>query len=361
MSSHVSRFGWGLVGLLLLAPLPAWAQPAQPAPDGLPPLGSTLPCPAPEPAASPSAEPVLPTEAPSENEDEPAGAFLFTADYLLLKARTRPLDFAIVGTNRSDFGPQGDVRSLNWNTASGFRVGAGYRLPGEGWEAGFNYTYFHDNANDLAGRPAGGSLFPTLTHPGMVEVADSALADAKLNYNVYDVEVGKHFHPSEALDVRAFAGPRFATIGLENNAYYNGGDARNDHVHSRIDFNGGGLRMGAEGQWSIWKGLGLYARGGASLMSGTFRSTLTETTNSGASTLVNVTDRFHKMVPVAELGLGVSWKYRNWRVSAGYELVNWFGAVDSPDFVDDSHLGKMSRRTGDLGLEGLVLRAELEF
>jgi hypothetical protein len=111
----------------------------------------------------------------------------------------------------------------------------------------------------------------------------------------------------------------------------------------------------------LYKGLGVYARGGASLLTGSFRSTLTETTQNGAISIVNVTDRFHKLVPVVEMGLGVNWRYRNFRVSAGYELVNWFGVVDGPDFVDDSSQGKLSHRVGDLGLEGLVLRAELAF
>jgi hypothetical protein len=311
-------------------------------------------------APAPPGGPSCGTWTEPAREAEKAGALTLNADYLLLTARSRPLDFALVGPS-NPFGPQGDVRSLSWDTTSGFRAGAGYRLPGECWEVGGYYTYFRTSASSSAAAGPADTLYPTLTHPGMVEVATSASAEGKINYNVGDVEISKHFQPSEALHVRAFAGPRFADIDHEINALYDGGDARNDRVRSRINFEGAGFRAGAEATWCLCQGLGVYARGGASLLTGSFHSTLAETTNNWATPIVNVTDRFRKVVPVVEMGLGVNWKYHNWRLSAGYELVNWFGVVDGPDFVDDSHQGKPSRRVGDLGLEGLVLRAELEF
>jgi len=55
-------------------------------------------------------------------------------------------------------------------------------------------------------------------------------------------------------------------------------------------------------------------------------------------TLVSVADRQNKVVPVLELGLGFTWQYKNLRVTAGYEFVNWFGLVSGPDFVDDVHM-----------------------
>jgi hypothetical protein len=352
---------FGSFALLLGIVLPATAQPPAPGMVDVPPAVYSVSLPSATPPAS--EPPALPAPVLAEAQrahEEQLGAFTLSADYLLLRAHSRPLDYAIVGPTNA-FGPQGDVQSLSWNTTSGFRAGGSYRLPGECWEVGGYYTYFHTNANSIAAAGAGNTLFPTLTHPGMVEVAATAAAGGKIDYNIGDVEISKHFELGEALHVRAFAGPRYANIGYEINALYDGRDARNDRVRSRIDFDGAGARVGAEATWSLFHGLGVYARGGASLLAGSFRSSLTETTNNGVTPIVNVTDRFHKVVPVLEMGLGVNWKYRHFRVSAGYELVNWFGVIDGPDFPDDSHMGKLSHRVGDLGLEGLVLRAEWEF
>jgi Legionella pneumophila major outer membrane protein precursor len=359
MRPNLRRIVWGACAFLLTTAL-AGAEPG-PAPHLLP--GTTLPSPeAPLPGPSllvPATPPLLSEVAHGDSTEQ--GAFLLSADYLLMTPRSRPLDFAIVGP-LTPFGPQGDVRSLDWNVESGFRAGAGYRLPGEGWEASFFYTYLHgDGHNSAVADPSSGVLFPTLTHPGGVEMASVATAACKLNYNVFDLEISRRFHPGEAVEVRVFAGPRAARIDYEINATYNGGDANLDHVRSRIDYGGIGVRAGAESTWTVGYGLGLYARGGASMLASSFRSRLTEATNDGLSTLVDVTDRFHKVVPVLEMGLGLSYQYRGWRLTAGYEFVNWVGLVDQIDFVSDTSVGKPGRRTGDLSLDGLVLRAEWAF
>jgi hypothetical protein len=68
-----------------------------------------------------------------------------------------------------------------------------------------------------------------------------------------------------------------------------------------------------------------------------------------------------KVVPVVETALGLCWEYRGVRLSAGYELVNWFGVFEGIDFVDDVHPGRITRRSTDLGLEGFFFRAEVSF
>jgi hypothetical protein len=349
-------YPWFIV-IVALAGMPSLleAQPPPPLPD--------IPVrPGPAPAYYNPA-PVLPHDAdlgPVEDCQHP-GAFLFGVDFLLLKARRVPQDFAIVGP-ASAFGPQGSVVTDEWKYRTGFRVGGGYRLPGEGWEVSFFYTYLHSSNNTGVSRGDGETLFATLTHPGTVEEVDGAAADSSLSYNVFDVEFGRWFKPSEALQVRAFGGPRFAQINQGFNALYTGGSAgAGDQVTSGVNFDGGGVRAGGEAHWYPLRVIGLYARGSASLLVGNGRSSLTETGNAGAANIVNVTDRFEKVVPVLELGMGVTYQHRGLRLTAGYEFVNWFGLYSVPDFVDDAHQGKLSRRVGDLGLDGLVIRAEYAY
>jgi hypothetical protein len=297
---------------------------------------------------------------PVEDEQHP-GAFLISAEYLFFKARRVPQDFAITGPS-SAFGPQGEVVSNEWKYRSGFRVVGGGRLPGEGWEAAFFYTYLHSSNNTNVTRPDGGRLFATLTHPGTVEEVQNAAADSSLTYNVFDVEFGRWFRPSAALQVRAVAGPRFAKIDQGFNALYTGLQAgAGDQVSSAFNFDGGGVRAGGEAHWYPLRVIGLYVRGSASMLVGNGRATLSETGNAGATSIVNVTDSFDKVIPVLELGMGVTYRRHNLRLTAGYEFVNWFGLYNVPDFVDDAHQGKFTRRIGDLSLDGLVIRADYAY
>jgi hypothetical protein len=281
-------------------------------------------------------------------------------DYLLLRPRRRELDFAITSTQSQD-APIGNIESLEWRTKSGFRIGGGYCWPGDGWEAGVYYMNLHSNADGFAARPAGGTLFATLTHPGTIEQVDTASATSGVNFDVVDVEMGRRFAMGECFWFRLFGGGRFASIDQSLNAFYDGGDANLAQVHSPIEFDGAGIRVGGEGHWNINWGFSLFARASGSLLFGDFRSTLIQTNNNGATTDVNVVDDFEKVVPVIEMGLGAAWQYRNLQVKVAYEIANWFGMVDSPDFVDDVHQGKFVRRVSDLSLEGLDLQVRLSF
>jgi hypothetical protein len=293
-------------------------------------------------------------------EDEHPGAFFGEVGYLLMKPRRRALDFAIIDPNNSGTSV-GSIESLGWDWESGIRIGGGYRLPGPGWEVGLYYNYLHAHGQESITSPPGGVLYATLTRPGMIQEVNSADGNTGLNYHVLDAEFGRSFCISDSFSLRIFAGGRFAWIDQNLDVLYDGGDAKMAQVSSPIDFEGAGVRLGAEGRCNVSWGFNLYARGSGSLLVGDFRTQLLETNNAGATTDVNVSEHFEKLVPVLELGLGVGWQYRNFQVSLGYELTNWFGLVDSPDFPDDVHPGKIARRVSDLSLDGLLFRASLSF
>jgi hypothetical protein len=280
-------------------------------------------------------------------------------DYLFLKPRRDNLDFAIAAPASNI--ANGSIEAVNWERRSGFRVGGGYRM-GEGWEAAVYYTYLHSTGSlDLAKPDDAGTIFPTLTHPGFIGQVDSASAESALNYNVVDALLGRRFEINDSGEIRVFGGGRYAWIRQSLDAFYDGGDANLAHVSSPIGFHGGGFRVGGEGAYKIPWGFSLFARAGGSILVGDFHTSLLETNNNEATTNVNVSRDFRKLVPETDMTLGINWKYRNFTVSGGYELVYWFGLVDSPDFVDDVHQGKMSRRSGDLSLDGFFIRLGLTY
>lgn len=350
----------------------AAAQQGGAAANGAPatlPLGDAA-LPPPQDAALPSIPPPpLDDNTPldpavSEALGAPAPSWLsgliFDGEYLFLKPHSQSMDYAIANTGNTDV-PDGNVVSRDWSWRSAFRVGLGYRLPGQAWSVGFFYTNLHDAASGSVAAPDNGFLFATLTHPGTVSEVQTASAATSLNYNVYDVEVGRWCALTNTFAARFFAGGRFAHIDQNFNAFYNGGDANQDMVARELHFNGGGFRIGADAVKELLWGLSLFGRANASLVGGEFHSTLMETNNAGATVLTNFTDRFDKVVPVTEMTMGLGWQYHNLRLTAGYQFINWFGLVNVPSFVNDAHQGKFVQQTSDLSLEGVVLRAEWWF
>lgn len=349
----------GLAVWLLWATCFVSAQERLPVPLGTRP-NAPLPPATPIPATEPA--PVVVENQcplPEANRDWMSGQFFVSAEWLLLQPRRRAQDFAVMSAVNNGT-PQGSVESVNWEANSGYRIGGGYRLPDSGWEIGAYYTYFHAANNRAINAPPDGALYATMTHPGFVDQVSSAVGTGNLNYNVVDVDLGRRFRVNDSLGLWLFGGGRFASIDQQMSAFYDGISANQARVSSPIKFNGAGLRVGGEGQWFMGRGFGLYANGAASLMTGDFRTSVSETNNNGATVITNVSDRFRKVVPVTELGLGVSWQNSWVRARVGYEIINWFGLVDSPDFVHD-FTNKYSRRVSDLSLDGLAAQLEFAF
>lgn len=356
--------GWaGLLLLLtMLAGQPLWGQ--QPSPPS-----ANLPPPAPVPSIAESNNEMTPAEEygttppPAEGEggNFAKGLVLF-GDYLLLKPRRDALDFAVLSPD-TNAAPGGSVESLNWQTRSGFRFGVGYQLPEKPWQISAAYTYLHSSDGLALRSPPGGQLFATLTRGGGVDDVQTASATGNINYNVLDLDVTRFIAVSPSFLLQVFGGGRFAWIDQKFSALYNGGSlgAVNDFVSSPVNFQGAGLSAGGQGLWQVWHGFGLYGRLRTSLVSGRFHNSLTETNDSGAVTIVNVNETYRQIIPVLQLGAGVAWQGEHVRLSAGYEMINWFNMINSLDFPGSTNIGKIGRRTGDLSLEGLAVQVVLLF
>jgi hypothetical protein len=303
---------------------------------------------------------------PTGEGDQDEGSYFhglyFTGDYLLLLPRRNALDYAIVSPNSTQT-PGGSVVSADYNTESGFRIGTGYKVPGQDWTVGVTYSNFSSHGDTSAAAPAGGALYATLTRGGSYDQVDTASAASNIDYNVIDIDISHRIKVSETFNVNVFGGGRFAWIDQELSAVYNGGPdhAVNDTVTSPVYFNGAGLTFGSEAQWNLWNGLGIYAKARGSLLSGQFRNFLTETTNNNSVVIVNVNEKYDQIVPVAELGMGLNYCSEHWHLSIGYELANWFSMVNSIYFPDAANIGQVGRRTSDLSIEGLAVQLGLVF
>jgi hypothetical protein len=296
-----------------------------------------------------------------EGDGRLGDGLFFWGEYLYLQPRRDALDFAVAGTPAGL--PAGSVQAVGWSPASGLRAGLGWRTPQDGWALGFGYTYLHSAGVSALAAGPDGMLFATTAHAGGIDDVSTASATASLNYNVLDVELSRVVPLGEATDLRLFGGGRFAWIDQGFDAVYDGGStgARAARVSSPTSFNGAGLSAGGEGTWRLYRGLGLYARARAALLSGEVRNDLVQTDNFGRLTLVNLTEKRQRVVPELELGLGLALEWECVSLRVGYELSNWFGLIDSPDLPDGTGVGRVGRRGGDLSLEGLAVRLGVQF
>jgi hypothetical protein len=297
-----------------------------------------------------------------EIETGPLSGVFFEGDYLLIKPRRQALDFAILAPNRAVL-PGGSVESVDWGTTSGFRAGGGYRMH-DGWAVGVFYTYFHSEDQRVLLAPPGGALLATLTQGGGVDDVGFANAVTNIDFNVIDLEARKQLCVGELFALKLFGGGRFAWIDQQFGVVYNGGTLGPNnpvYVNSPVYFRGAGLTAGGEGTWKFREAWGLYGRARLSLLSGQFTTSLGQSLAAGAVQIVDVREKYNAVIPVGELGAGVSYTGEHWSFAVGYDLANWFNMVNSIDFPDGASLGHINRRHSDLMLEGLSVRLGLVF
>lgn len=285
------------------------------------------------------------------------GNLMFDGELFFLAPRRSGQTFAVVGTNHR-WGPVGTVHSLDGNYDPGFRLTAAWRLTDD-LDVRLGYAYFHGNADAAVTRPPTGAVFPTLTHPTTLAMVDSATAANSVNFNLFDLELSKRIAVGDSIDLRLFAGPRYANLDQKLNVQYVVNAGVKDDVHRCLSFDGGGVRAGVDSQYRFLNDLGVYLRGSFALLAGQLRGHQYEDANGYGVT--EVCERYTRVIPYADLGVGLSYERGRFRLSAGYEFAAWFGLVDGIDFVNDANPAKVSRSAGNLGFDGFVFRAEFAF
>lgn len=290
---------------------------------------------------------------------EEKGVFV-NAEALIFRPRRGAFDFAVVNQTNG-LAVAGPIQSINYDLTAGVRGEVGYQFGHCGWDVLFGYTYFRSSAEGAAAAPAGGVLLPTLTRPGLVTQATTAVATANLEYNLYDMFVGKRFVVDDNFAVRTFGGLRFANIRQDFQANYDGLDANGAGVRLRSDFQGFGPVAGAEAVLVGDYGFHLYARASGGLLTGLSKNPYTEVNNVGLTVYSDTGYDLRKVVPVLSVGVGGGWQYKSVTVRAGYEITNYFDLIDQPRFTDDVTPGKFVPRTANLSLEGLFVQVGVQF
>lgn len=289
-----------------------------------------------------------------EKEEEKVGGLILEFDFLAVRPRRRPHDFAILDPT-NDAAVNGSLVNFDWKLTGGYRVAAGWKL-NHGWEIKGVYTYVHSNDEASIAPPANGALYATLSAPLTFDAAGGAQGSSNIDLDLIDAEFAKRWCASECFWLRAAGGVRVITVQQKTNVFYDftGAGLGGSTVGQRIQFDGVGPRVGGDGFFRVWERLGFWAKAYGALMAGDFVTNTNQTVNDGRSVVVDVNDKFWKVVPNLELAVGAGWQSENISLKVGYEMQHFFGLVDNVDFPDQATF-KNSFRTGDVSLEAVTV------
>lgn len=295
-----------------------------------------------------------------------------TADFIYWYVKEEGLEWRVTQplnptnqTNRSR------VKGPNFHWEPGFKFGVGAHLPKDGWDLFVQYTNIHTgDANDKVSLSSVGQNTSLWRAAGIFfQDFNKGFMRWDHTFSAFDLEVGRSYKNSSRLTMRPFLGLKgswqiqeyYLTYTDDISAFSEIRKIHMEQIHRGI-----GLRAGLETSWQIVKAFSIFANVAINGLWTNFE-VLRMDSFLGSSTdtiLLKPRNDFYTIQYVTESMLGVkveaSWKEDRYHGSLqlAFEQQLWRA---NNQFVMQLFESAFVGRTGDLSLQGLTLKARLDF
>lgn len=294
-------------------------------------------------------------------------------DFLYLRPRNAEVAYALPIDGVVPLGdevPVGPVAVVDQEFEPAFRAGVNVCLT-KGASIRGQYTYFRSNATDAVTIAPGDVLRSLVTHPNTMNAATDTLdANARqdIDYDLVDIDYRGLILGCEsctdnkcAIVLNGILGGRY--VNFEQEFRSNFVDLDTTSVDTNIDFQGGGVRLGLEGEHhATATGFYVYGSGVANLMVGEFDADYRQTnTVDGVEAFTSW--NAGRIVPVVDLEMGLGWvgPRRRLKFSGGYLVSTWFNVVKTDDWISAVRQNQFNDLSGIMTFDGLVARVTWEF
>ncbi|MBN1854124.1 MAG: hypothetical protein JW829_15460 [Pirellulales bacterium] len=264
--------------------------------------------------------------------------------------------------------PFGEVGAIDPGYEPGLRGGINYALDPCS-SIMLSFAYFESNAiHEVlpALIPGGGGAVGSLVHhPAAAITASSGPVTATydIDYQLADVEYRTLISNCADYWINCSIGARLGHLEQDffQTGVFSGGSAGVIQTRTGIEFDGGGLKFGGDGEYIVGcRGFSIYGKASVSPIVGQFSSRYTM---NNASTAVLLADAFWKddrFVTMLDYEVGIAWTSYNecWRFSAGYMASFWYNAVTTPEFVDAVQADNYVDLGDTISFDGLTARVE---
>jgi len=249
-----------------------------------------------------------------------------------------------------------------------FRVGMSCAT--DCWSSlGVQYTHFESHTDDTITTDAPFVIRSLVSHPRTWNAASDGLdarATLDVDFQLMDLEYRGVWLCSERGSLSYLIGASYARLDQDFSSVF--GVLSNTLVLSSVNFDGGGVRLGLEGERRICgSGLMVYGKAAARVLGGTFRAEYFQGTLPADPIQVDAAWRAGRLVSILEMETGVGWTSCNGclRLTGGYMVNAWLNVVKTADWiqaVQTDDLGRLDDAVDNvITFDGFVARAELRY
>lgn len=291
------------------------------------------------------------------------------AEFLYLRPRNAeiafavPIDGPIVPPPVANPLQVGPVAIVDPDYQPGFRVGFGCGLD-ECSDLAVTYTHFESSTSAFTSIAAPDVIRSMVAHPSSQSAATDFLqasAHYGLDFDLVDLEYRSAFSLSETHTISYLVGVRYCGLQQDFRALFaNNGT---ELVTTDITFDGGGIRLGLEGEQRARRsGLLVYGNTSVSFVAGQFKARFFQG-QSLDPTVVDTAWEAGRIVTMLDLELGMGWASPNGgvRFTTGYLFSAWYNTVKTDEFINAVHANDFRNLGDTLTFDGLVARLELRY
>ena len=295
--------------------------------------------------------------------------FEFNIEGLFLKPSNSDLDYGFV--TDSDRAVT-NLLTIKPDTDFAFGAGIGYVFPNSGNNVQLNWTGFNHTDNNTFTLQGNGDLTAPFGYRFDNEDNDDttkASTAAQFKLSAIDLDAGQYVDVGNRLQMRLFAGLRFARVESNLRDRYTELDtgnqdegpedlAENDSFRSK--FSGIGPRLGADATYNLASGFAAVGHVATSLLVGRVDSNSSfafydYNDDSESGSLIIGSEKLTRVVPAIDAKLGLSYNYTFdcdsvVTLEGGYKASQYIDAVDR--LKAESRTGVVTRSTSSLGFSG---------
>ena len=235
-----------------------------------------------------------------------------------------------------------------------------------------SYTFFESDSFNTVVPPViaggGGAVGSLVHHPGagIVSSAGPLTAYYNIDFQLGDVAFRRLLYGDNRGWMNYSVGGRYAHLDQDFRQFglFSGSQTGNINTVTDIEFHGGGLRLGLDGERRLGsRGLSFVANVAVSPVVGQFSSYYLEQNTSTATQLANAVWKDDRFVTILDYEVGLAWTGRcnKWRVFTGYTGSHWFNAITTPSFVNAVQNNNYVDVGDTISFDGITARIERRF
>ncbi len=283
---------------------------------------------------------------------------------LLWQAVQDNMEYIYKGTDGSNNSRFRDIKNPHFEWDWGWRFGAGYNIPRDGWDLSLIWTHIKNHAKGTTHK--GDEVLDIIWSVAAYKVGSPTVAHAHWDAHLdqIDFDLGRQFYVGRHLTIHPKAGVRSAWIFQDYDVSWSdqSGTQKNDMKNKYWGF---GFLAGIDSDWMLGAGFSLFGDAGLAILLGFFDVNQHGTFNNSTNSKISESLRTGR--PIFDLDLGLKWAKKIYHdrfaiaFKVGYEYHLYFNQNQFLLSNGNDGFELFNPVNGDLTYQGVTFSGQFDF